>query len=379
MRVKKYKRVKRPKVYVESAGSAEGNVNPNGAAERGSRSGSTSDTDTAVQLKVDGVERDAVRRDGTGVWSRQSSAHGVSLSLEPGDNQNANGTTNSKPADIQAPTPRTITCSDEGSLNPSPSDGDGKNEVQQPGSPTSGSTDYSVPDEHKDSSDDASTLTPGSLWFKAERVVCFLQLLALALDVDGAAWPTLFFNTWSWTWFMIDYIRWPMLVILRRVERTFSLSLGAEGHDLWFFRDLVGYGVEVCATGLATFVLFFVLQMPDYTSHKPQTAWKQRFLTHWFRASLPRYILYLSLADGSFASLVLCGAWIFPGDVVTAVAVVGGTVVATSWLLVVLFSFLVHVYLRLATKYDAEYSFMIAMVSNRPKHAEHNKRCDSCL
>ncbi|CAM9195485.1 unnamed protein product, partial [Sphacelaria rigidula] len=265
-------------------------------------------------------------------------------------------------------TPRTIPCSDEGSTNNNSPDlkEDGKrDDAHLNGSANSEFTecndnDYSSTVEEEDGSS-VSMFGAGSLWFKAERVACFLQLLALALDVEGAEWPPLFFSTWGWTWFTTGYLRWPMLVLLRRVGRAFSLTFGEQEHDLWVFRDVVGYGVEVCIAFLAVFTLFFVLQMPDYTSHKAQAAWKWRFLTHWFRSSLPLYVINLCLAYGSFATLMKYGASVFPDDVVTAVTVVGGTVVTVSWMLVVGLSFLVHINLRLATKHDVEYSLIIAM------------------
>ncbi|CAM9176550.1 unnamed protein product, partial [Scytosiphon promiscuus] len=201
----------------------------------------------------------------------------------------------------------------------------------------------------------------GSLWFKAERLVVFFQLLALALDVDGAAWPPLFLRMWSWVWLSNQYLRWPLLILLRRVGSEFSLSFGEAELDLWFFRDVIGYGVELCAAVVVLFVLFFVLQMPDYTGQKPKAAWRRSFLTHWFRRTLPWYMVNLAVTFVFFAVLTHYGDTFFPPDVVTAVIVVGGTLLTVSWLLVVLLSLLVHVVVRIATKHDAEYSFMIAM------------------
>lgn len=205
-------------------------------------------------------------------------------------------------------------------------------------------------------------LSGGSVWFKAERVAIFVQLLALVLDVDGAGWPPLFLQTWGWTWFTTEYLRWPLLILVRRVGTALSLSLGSEGLGLWFFRDVVGYGVEMSAVLVAVFVLFFVLQMPDYTSQKPKEKWQRSFLTHWFRLTLPWYVFNLSLCYGVFAALAYYGSVVFPPDVITAVIVVGGTLITVSWLFVVLLSFLIHLYFRSATKHGAEFSFMIAMV-----------------
>lgn len=213
----------------------------------------------------------------------------------------------------------------------------------------------------------------GSLWFKVERLVVFLQLLALALDVDGAAWPPLFLRMWSWVWLSNQYLRWPLLILLRRVGREFSMSFGEAELDLWFFRDVIGYGVELCSAAVVLFVLFFVLQMPDYTSHKPKAAWRRSFLTHWFRRTLPWYMVNLVVTFVLFAVLTHYGDAFFPPDVITAVIVVGGTLLTVSWLLVVLLSLLVHVVVRIATKHDAEYSFMIAMVSGS-RSEETNSR-----
>lgn len=217
--------------------------------------------------------------------------------------------------------------------------------------------------------DDSSTATNGntlasrgSIWFKAERVTIFVQLLALALDVDGAGWPPLFVKMWGWTWFTTEYLRWPLLVLVREVGSGLSLSLGSEELGLWFFRDVVGYGVEISAVTVAVFVLFFVLQMPDYTSHKPKERWQRGFLTHWFQLTLSWYLFNLCLCYGVFAALAYYGSVIFPPDVITAVIVVGGTLLTVSWLFVVLLSFLIHLYFRSATKHGAEFSFMIAMV-----------------
>eukprot|EP00903_Cladosiphon_okamuranus_P010991 g10380.t1 len=218
-------------------------------------------------------------------------------------------------------------------------------------------------DEFEEDNDDGETLTSvgGSLWFKAERMIIFLQFLALALDVDGAAWPPLFTRVWDWVWVTNQYLRWPLLVLLRRVGGEFSLTLGDAELELWFFRDMIGYGVEICASVVAVFVLFFVLQMPDYTSEKPKNAWRRSFLTHWFRRTLPKYVFNLGLSYVAFGALTQYGERFFPPDVVTAVIVVGGTLLTVSWLFVVVLSLLIHLNLRMATKHDAEYSFMIAL------------------
>lgn len=220
-------------------------------------------------------------------------------------------------------------------------------------------------DEVEEDNDGGETLRSvgGSLWFKAERMIIFLQLLALALDVHGAAWPPLFMQMWGWVWVTNQYLRWPLLVLLRRVGGEFSLTFGDAELELWFFRDVIGYGVEICAGAVALFVLFFVLQMPDYTSEKPKNAWRRSFLTHWFQRTLPKYVVKLGLSYIAFAALTHYGDIFFPPDVVTAVIVVGGTLLTVSWLCVVVLSLLVHLNLRVATKHDAEYSFMIAMVS----------------
>ena len=218
-------------------------------------------------------------------------------------------------------------------------------------------------EDHSTATDGNTPASGGSIWFKTERVAIFVQLLALALDVDGAGWPPLFVKMWGWTWFTTEYLRWPLLVLVREVGSGLSLSLGSEDLGLWFFRDVVGYGVEISAVTVAVFVLFFVLQMPDYTSHKPKEKWQRGFLTHWFRLTLSWYWFNLCLCYGVFAALAYYGSVIFPPDVITAVIVVGGTLLTVSWLFVVLLSFSIHLYFRSATKHGAEFSFMIAMVS----------------
>lgn len=230
---------------------------------------------------------------------------------------------------------------------------------------------YEEDDETDDEGEEGGRpLAGGSLWFKAERMVIFLQLLALALDVHGAAWPSLFLRMWDWVWITNKYLRWPLLVLLRRVGGEFSLTFGDAELELWFFRDVIGYGVEICAATVAVFVLFFVLQMPDYTSQKPREAWRRSFLTHWFWRTLPRYVANLVLSYVALAALTHYGDTFFPPDVVTAVIVVGGTLLTISWLSVVVLSLLVHLHVRIATKHDAEYSFMIAMVGgNRGSRA----------
>ncbi|CAM9215524.1 unnamed protein product, partial [Ectocarpus sp. 13 AM-2016] len=255
-------------------------------------------------------------------------------------------------------TPRTSRCSEE-----EPNDKTDKNRGD--GSDEGENEEYEEYEEDEVEEDDNGKKTlrsaGGSLWFKAERIVITLQLLALALDVYGAPWPPLFVRMWSWVWLTNQYLRWPALVLLRRVGREFSLTFGEAQLDLWFFRDVIGYGVEVCAASVAVFVLFFVLQMPDYTSSKPKAAWRRSFLTHWFRRTLPRYLLNLGLCYVAFAGVTYFGEVFFPPDVVKAVIVVGGTLLTVSWIFVVLLSLLVHVNVRMATKHDAEYSFMIAM------------------
>lgn len=433
MRVKKYKRVKRLKVYVEPPESfkgraelpltEEGNTSfrsckkpeGNGDIEKGEKAEHHYKNDTegpergkeyvseertclrdcpldrvnATPIDTERLyhpetsiskhprsEKDKVAGSSSAGLPGQSSAEAPHSSVQPdsqtsGDsqignvNERATNATVSTSPENPSPTPRTIPCSDEGSANPSPLNEDGSIDGQPSKSASSKSTEfensYASMGEEEESAN-VSALGPGSLLFKAERVACFLQLLSLGLDVEGAAWPPLFSSMWGWTWFTTEYLRWPLLALLQRVGRALSLTFGEAEHDLRVFHDVVGYGAEVCVAGVAVFVLFFVLQVPDYTSHKPRATWKRRFLTHWFRSSLPRYIFNLSLAHGCFAALVIYGASILPGEVVTAVAVVGGTVVTVAWFLVVAFSFFVHVTLRMATKHDEEYSFMIAMV-----------------
>lgn len=267
-------------------------------------------------------------------------------------------------------TPRTSRCSEEepsasGGCKNSNDDKTDKNRDDDNDEGENEEYEEYEEDEIEDDDDGNETLTSGggSLWFKAERIVITLQLLALALDVYGAPWPPLFLRMWSWVWLTNQYLRWPALILLRRVGREFSLTFGDAQLELWFFRDVIGYGVEVCATSVAVFVLFFVLQMPDYTSSKPKAAWRRSFLTHWFRRTLPRYLLNLGLCYVAFAGVTYFGEVFFPPDVVKAVIVVGGTLLTVSWIFVVLLSLLIHVNVRMATKHDAEYSFMIAMVS----------------
>lgn len=256
-------------------------------------------------------------------------------------------------------TPRTSRCSEaEGGRSGTDLNGRGGEE--------DGEKSEEYDDDEVDEDDgDGETLTSvgGCLWFKAERMVIFLQLLALALDVHGAAWPPLFTRMWGWVWATNQYLRWPLLVLLRRVGGEFSLTFGDAELELWFFRDVIGYGVEICAGAVAVFVLFFVLQMPDYTSEKPRNAWRRSFLTHWFQRTLPKYVVNLVLSCLAFAALTHYGDRFFPPDVVTAVIVVGGTLLTVSWLAVVALSLMVHLSIRMAAKHDAEYSFMIAMVS----------------
>ncbi len=257
-----------------------------------------------------------------------------------------------------AGTPRTSKCSeadaDPTSVDLKRVDDDDEDEYEE----------YEEDDETDDEGEESGgPLAGGSLWFKAERVVIFLQLLALALDVHGAEWPSLFLRMWDWVWITNQYLRWPLLVLLQRVGGEFSLTFGDAELELWFFRDVIGYGVEICAAAVAVFVLFFVLQMPDYTSQKPREAWRRSFLTHWFRRTLPRYVVNLVLSYVALGALTHYGDTFFPPDVVTAAIVVGGTLLTISWLSVVALSLLVHLHVRIATKHDAEYSFMIAMVS----------------
>ncbi|CAM9463958.1 unnamed protein product [Choristocarpus tenellus] len=196
---------------------------------------------------------------------------------------------------------------------------------------------------------------------KTERVVCFLQLLALTLETKVKDWPPLFKQSWGWSSFAVEYMRWPMLALLNKVGGKFSLTFGDVKHSLWHFRAVVGYGVECYFLAFAIFVLFFMLQMPDYTSRKSKIVWERRFLTHWVQSSLVHYVVNLVIWYAVCAALTLYGANFFPEEVVTAVTVVGGTVVSVMWMAVVLLSFLIHLNLRQATKHDAEYSFMIAM------------------
>lgn len=423
MRVKKYKRVKRPKIYVELPGSVGDDEGTGGKA--GVSVVVTPDhpevSDNAATKGDDEIQEASESISGEGPVLSDSSAaaaalpkphltlqHGnapifseesmsahekAALPSASGKNVNekisyydlriedvpdtavAAGPANEDGRPHESPTPRTIACSDVASLTPSAADlGDENGGASVEGAAMvleDEEDEYEEYDEFDMEEDDASKshedgkvlARGGSLWFKAERVVCFLQFLALAADVDGASWPPLFSRMWRWTWFTNDYMRWPLIVLLRRVGRGFALTFGDADLELWFFRDVVGYGVEICAVMVAVFALFFVLAMPDYTSLKPKAAWKRSFLTHWFRRTLPLYVFNLALCYAVFVALASYGGQFFPPDVVTAVIVVGGTLVTVSWLLLVLLSFAVHVSLRMATKHDAEYSFMIAMVS----------------
>lgn len=194
-------------------------------------------------------------------------------------------------------------------------------------------------------------------------MICFLQLLALALDADGASWPSIFAEMWGWTWLTTAYLRWPILILLQRFGRSFSLTFGEEELDPWFFQDVTGYAVEVYATAIVAFILFFVLQIPDITNHKPVAAWKRSLLTHWLWRTLPRYALNLFLCYAVCIALAYHGSAFFSRNVIKGVVVGGGTILTASWLCLVMLSFAIHVALRAATKHDPEYSFVIALVS----------------
>lgn len=448
MRVKKYKRVKRPKIYVDLPGSVKEQEATGGKVEVSATPDHPEESDHTVEEKDeqlrDGTESDvrwedekgpakegrpSVQKqgrlttppnahlvdemDGRGnalVWPKDSiPTHGGGLTFV--QKKSGNQTISDEDADIVKALPTTAppgaietgsvkehdgkqdeiqttnasACCDVLAIPQTLGvnfDNDGEN-TDDENVPNLKLIDTDVPafceeeedgnesynqDETTEDSDSNSTAGDkvlamgGSLWFKAERLVTFLQLLALALEVEGAEWPPVFVAMWDWAWFTTDYLRWPFLVLLRRVGHSFSLTFGEQELELWFFRDVVGYGVEICAASVAVFVLFFVLQMPDYTSPKPKAAWKHSFLTHWFKRTLPWYILKLCLCYGVFAALAFYGSSFFPVDVVAAVIVVGGTLITVSWMFIVLLSFLVHVTLRVATKHEGEYSFMIALV-----------------
>ena len=289
--------------------------------------------------------------------------HAATISAPP---SNFNGDDDTPPGN---PTPRTIACSEEVSLTPPGSNFECNraaivSSTLREGRDTFEDHDALSSDRGGSNCDKGKFLVRGgSLWFKVEHVVCFLQLLALAMDVDGASWPPLFVKMWSWTWFTTGYLRWPLLALIRRVGREFSLTFGERELDLWFFRDVVGYGLEVYAAAVVAFALFFVLQMPDYTSNEPKAAWKRSFLIYWFRLTLLRYLLNLSLCFAMLFALTYCGSLIFSEEVIKGVVVVGGTLVMVTWLSVVILSFAVHVAIGVVTKHDAEYSFIIAIVS----------------
>lgn len=426
MRVKKYKRVKRPRIHVElPGGSAEDGgehlpgsskrTKPDGAefaADRPEESDNNNtgegqdggdlqpensdDCNTEAATKKRQGNRESRGNGGHEsalVWPEESKATDTetvsSLSMQRRHQTSKSGNQSFSDGDncpIQAPVAEGRQLDGKAAVNPPPAEtSDSNAKDDQPrvdatprtsrcsegdgddlnGCGEEDGDEYEEYEEYEDDEDDGEILTSvgGSLWFKAERMVIFLQLLALALDVDGAAWPPLFTRTWGWVWVTNQYLRWPLLVLLRRVGGEFSLTFGDAELELWFFRDVVGYGVEICAGVVAVFVLFFVLQMPDYTSEKPKNAWRRSFLTHWFRRTLPKYVVNLGLSYLAFAALTHYGDRFFPPDVVTAVIVVGGTLLTVSWLFVVVLSLLVHLHIRIATKHDAEYSFMIAMVS----------------
>ena len=52
----------------------------------------------------------------------------------------------------------------------------------------------------------AADLT-GSLWFKLERVISFLQMLWLILQVPVNPWPAVFLGLWSWSVASMKYMR----------------------------------------------------------------------------------------------------------------------------------------------------------------------------
>lgn len=222
-----------------------------------------------------------------------------------------------------------------------------------------------IDDLHRDMARNSTLASGGSGCFKAERVICFLQLLALALDADGASWPPIFAKTWGWTWLTTGYMRWPILVLLQRIGRSFSL-------DLRYFQDFTGYALEVYATATVAFILFFLLQIPDYTNHKPVAAWKRSVLTHWRRRTLPRYVLNLFLCYAVCIALAYHGSSFFPGEAIKGVVVGCGTILTASWFCLVMFSFAIHVTLRAATKHESEYSFVIALVSQPPANSSRD-------
>lgn len=213
-----------------------------------------------------------------------------------------------------------------------------------------------IDDLHRDTSKNSTLASGGSGCFKAERVICFLQLLALALDADSASWPPIFAKTWGWTWLTTGYIRWPILVLLQPIGRSLSL-------DLWFSTDMVGYAVEVYTTAIVAFILFFVLEIPDYNNPKSVAAWKRYILTQWLRHTLPRYVLNLFLCYVVCIPLGYLGSAFFPGEAIKGVVVGCNTILTASWLCLVMLSFAIHVTLRVATKHNFEYSFGTALVS----------------
>ncbi|CAM9742340.1 unnamed protein product [Chrysoparadoxa australica] len=205
-------------------------------------------------------------------------------------------------------------------------------------------------------------LGKGGLWFKIERMVVFLQLLALMLEVPVVTWPPFFRKCWSFTHFSLSFMRAPVLWLIGYCGEKFDVTL-PNGRQLLHYESIIGYMVELLWACAAAFVIFFLLQMPDYTSKAQRLEWERQFIHSWFLRSFVPMLFRLCLLLTCCYGLVTYGSLFFPEGVGDAAGLISFASLVLVWALLVVLSFVVRTALVEATKRDAEFSFMITIKS----------------
>lgn len=214
--------------------------------------------------------------------------------------------------------------------------------------------------------------THGSLVYKLERTVIYLQMLGLvaSLDVD---WPPSFNLMSNWTTVFLDghfYLLTFAHKYLRRIGQHFPQSMAlprlvdmsSRYTDLYYYRDIVKYVYSIFLGPVLLLSLFRLWEIDDYTDPATTDRWVMLYVEKWFRRGLPRsfgcVFLFSVFVFGILVGIAELTYGVKQGHYVNANAIwlVGWTFALYVWIIFALLATAWRCYFRTRVPHNRSYA-----------------------
>ena len=243
----------------------------------------------------------------------------------------------------------------------------------------------------------------GSMVYKAERFIAFLQVLGYiaSLEVD---WPPGIRWLMNWTTGFLDGHWWPttgVFKVLERIKRQGLITsfvptkiwssdeysgqvrssgphLSTTSVDLYFYRDVIKYVYSIALGPTILAALLFLWEIKDYTDPAVTDRWLVLHIEKWWAKGVPRALGYVvfyftiivGLPAGIFAlTFGDAGDPLFlRGDLpnsaqkhATSTLIVGGTFAFYAWTAFVIFGTLWRIHFRSKVVHNTSYTAIVVL------------------